>query len=73
MPNWENRFPDYNPQLIERVREWMEEGRYERYKRFTRSLDEAIIEQCYFIILKLLELDEKIDLILEKLKELERT
>lgn len=57
----ETRFPEYNLELVQRIREWMEENRYKRYRRFTRSLDEAIVELCYFIILKLLDIDEKID------------
>lgn len=60
----EERFPKYSEELVQRLREWMEEGRYVRYRRYTRSLDEFIIEQGYFIILKLLELDEKVDLLL---------
>lgn len=57
----EAHFPEYDPVLVQRIREWIEEGRFTRYKRFTRSLDEAIIELCYFNIFKLLEIDVKLD------------
>jgi hypothetical protein len=66
----ERRFPEYDLELIQRIREWMEESRYKRYRRFTRSLDEAIIELCYFIILKLLDIDGRIDKLEEAIKEI---
>jgi len=66
----EQRFPEYDEKLVQRIREWMEEGRFKRYKRYTRSLDEAIIELCYFNILKLLDLDGKMDRVLVTLKKL---
>jgi len=54
----ETMFPIYNEELVQRLREWMETG---RYKRYSRTLDEFIIEQGYFVILKLLEMDAKLD------------
>jgi len=49
-------FPRYDDRIVQQIREWCETGRYGRYQRFSRSLEEFLVELGYLIVLQQLEI-----------------
>lgn len=63
-----SKFPEYDEELVQRIREWCELGRFERYERYTRAIPEYLCELGYLIVLQQLEIRNLLKEILSRLE-----